>query len=171
MLVMVATSLIEYALDSRWTRGSQTDVLWTSSAPSNHTSPCYLAAATRSPFALWYCCTASHENDATIACVTYLHKYVSKSHGIVTCRRSAKWHAQARMLSRALPVDVVIVIGDHVRELAAIVLQKFMRGAAVRRLAWGLPGLCDADGNLVYFCEPSPIRTTSFLHRPDDSEC
>ena len=110
MLVMVATSLIEYALDSRWTRGSQTDVLWTSSAPSNHTSPCYLAAATRSPFALWYCCTASHENDATIACVTYLHKYVSKSHGIVTCRRSAKWHAQARMLSRALPVDVVIMI-------------------------------------------------------------
>ena len=55
-----------------------------------------------------------------------------------------------RMLSRALPVDVVIMIGDHVRELAAIVLQKFMRGAAVRRLAWGLPGLCDADGNLVY---------------------
>ena len=150
MLVMVATSLIEYALDSRWTRGSQTDVLWTPSAPSNHTSPCYLAAATRSPFALWYCCTDSHENDATIACVTYLHKYVSKSHGIVTCRRSAKWHAQARMLSRALPVDVVIMIGDHVRELAAIVLQKFMRGAAVRRLAWGLPGLCDADGNLVY---------------------
>ena len=39
MLVMVATSLIEYALDSRWTRGSQTDVLWTSSAPSNHASP------------------------------------------------------------------------------------------------------------------------------------
>lgn len=75
------------------------------------------------------------------------------------------------MLSRALPVDVVIMIGDDVRELAAIVLQKFMRGAAVRRLAWGLPGLCDADGNLVYFCEPSPIRTTSFLHRPDDSEC
>ena len=54
------------------------------------------------------------------------------------------------MLSRALPVDVVIMIGDDVRELAAIVLQKFMRGAAVRRLAWGLPGLCDADGNLVY---------------------
>ena len=173
MLVMVATSLIEYALDSRWTRGSQTDVLWTSSAPSNHTSPCYLAAATRSPFALWYCCTDSHENDATIACVTYLHKYVSKSHGIVTCRRSAKWHAQARMLSRALPVDVVIMIGDHVRELAAIVLQKFMRGAAVRRLAWGLPGLCDADGSMEIWCtcEPSPIRTTSFLHRPDDSEC
>lgn len=43
---------------------------------------------------------------------------------------------QSGMLSRALPVDVVIVIGDHVRELAAIVLQKFMRGAAVR-LAWG----------------------------------
>merc|ERR1712167_135586 len=92
-------------------------------------------------------------------------KYVSKSHGIVMCRRSAKWHAQARMLSRALPVDVVIVIGDHVRELAAIVLQKFMRGAAVRRLAWGLPGLCDADGSMEIWCtcEPSPIRTTSFL--------
>ena len=100
------------------------------------------------------CCTDIHENDATIAsciaCVKDLHKYVSKSHGIVTCRRSAaKWHAQARMLSRALPVDVVIIIGDHVRELAAIVLQKFMRGAAVR-LGWGLPGLCDADGNLVH---------------------
>merc|ERR1712226_499237 len=109
MLVMVAASLIERALDSE-----------------------------------------SHKKDATVACMTYLHKYASKSHGMVTCRRrSAKWHAQARMLSRALPMDVVFVIGAHVRELAAIMLQKFMRGAAVR-LAWGLPGLCDEFGNLVY---------------------
>ena len=38
MLVMVATSLIERALGSRWTRGLQTDVLWTSSAPWSNAS-------------------------------------------------------------------------------------------------------------------------------------
>ena len=53
------------------------------------------------------------------------------------------------MLSHALPVDVVRVIGAHVCERAAIMLQKWMRGAAVR-LAWGLPSLCDMDGNIVY---------------------
>ena len=50
------------------------------------------------------------------------------------------------MLSRALPMDVVRVIGGHVREHAAVMLQKWVRGAAVR-FAWGVPGhgpcLCD----------------------------
>ena len=90
----------------------------------------------------------SHVN---VACVTYLYKYISKPHCVISDRLHcpAKWHAQARMLSHALPTDVVRVIGGHVREHAAIMLQKWMRGAAVR-LAWGLPCLCDMDGNLVY---------------------
>ena len=64
-------------------------------------------------------------------------------------RTPSLWHAQAQMLSHVLPIDVVRVIGAHVCERAAILLQKWMRGAAVR-LAWGVPGLCDMDGNLVY---------------------
>ena len=81
--------------------------------------------------------------------ITYLFKYASKSTRSLTSRRSAKWVAQARMLSRALPMDVVRAIGGHICEHAAVMLQKWMCGAAVR-LAWGLPLLCDIDGNLVY---------------------
>ena len=53
------------------------------------------------------------------------------------------------MLSRALPMDIVRIIGGHVCEHAAAMLQKWVRGAAVR-FAWGEPRLCDMDGNLVY---------------------
>ena len=82
-------------------------------------------------------------------------KYASKSIAAspVAANRYAKWHAQARMLCRALPMDVVRAIGGHICEHAAVMLhvQKWMRGAAVR-CAWGLPRLCDMvmDGNLVY---------------------
>ena len=55
----------------------------------------------------------------------------------------------AYMLSRALPMDIVRIIGGHVCEHAAVMLQKWVRGAAVR-FAWGEPRLCDMDGNLVY---------------------
>ena len=93
----------------------------------------------------------SEQTLTTTACVTYVHKYASKPHCVVYARLHcpAKWHAQARMLSRALPMDVVRVIGGHVREHAAVMLQKWVRGAAVR-FAWGEPCLCDMDGNLVY---------------------
>ena len=41
--------------------------------------------------------------------------------------------------------------GVHVREQAAVALQKCARGAAVRVPYWGqLSGLCDGDGNPVY---------------------
>ena len=42
------------------------------------------------------------------------------------------------MLSRALPMHVVRIIGGHVCEHAAVMLQKRVRGAAVR-FAWGVP--------------------------------
>ena len=55
---------------------------------------------------------------------------------------------------RVSPIDVVRVVGAHVREQAAIVPQKCVRGAAACVSYWGqLPGLCDCDGNLVYYLE------------------
>ena len=95
-----------------------------------------------------YCAGREDHMDAV---VTYLFKYASKSIAAspVAANRYAKWHAQARMLCRALPMDVVRAIGGHICEHAAVMLQKWMRGAAVR-CAWGLPRLCDMDGNLVY---------------------
>ena len=55
------------------------------------------------------------------------------------------------MLSRALPIDVVRIIGAHVREQAVVLVQKCVRGAAVRVDHWGkVACLCDMDGNLMY---------------------
>ena len=55
------------------------------------------------------------------------------------------------MLSRALPTDVVRVISEHVHEQAAVLVQKWACGAAVRVDHWGqVACLCDMDGNLVY---------------------
>ena len=42
------------------------------------------------------------------------------------------------------------VVGKHVRDQAATILQKWARGASVR-LDWGMPGLCDSDGELVVY--------------------
>ena len=91
------------------------------------------------------------EQSLTTSAVTYIHKYMSKPHCVVSARLHcpAKWHAQARMLSRALPMDIVRIIGGHICEHAAVMLQKWVRGAAVR-FAWGEPCLCDMDGNPVY---------------------
>ena len=93
------------------------------------------------------------EQSLTTSAVTYIHKYMSKPHCVVSARLHcpAKWHAQARMLSRALPMDIVRISGGHVCEHAAVMLQKWVRGAAVR-FAWGEPclSLCDMDGNPVY---------------------
>ena len=57
-------------------------------------------------------------------------------HGTSTCT----WQAQAQMLSRALPIDVVCVVGVHVHEQAAVTLQNCVRGAAVRVPYWGQLG-------------------------------
>lgn len=46
------------------------------------------------------------------------------------------------------------LIGKHVREEAATVLQKWARGASVRGLGWDMPGLCDSDGELVVYGQP-----------------
>ena len=66
-------------------------------------------------------CAEFPQSEAYIACVKYVHKYISKPDRFVTSRLhcAAKWHEQARMLSHALPVDVVRVIGAHVCERAA----------------------------------------------------
>ena len=83
----------------------------------------------------------------------YVLKYCSKSSPIIfpRCGTPSKWHAQAQMLSRALPTDVVRIIGAHVREQAVVLVQKCVRGAAVRVDHWGqVACLCDMDGNLVY---------------------
>ena len=58
-------------------------------------------------------CAEFPQSEAYIACVKYVHKYISKPDRFVTSRLhcAAKWHEQARMLSHALPVDVVRVIG------------------------------------------------------------
>eukprot|EP00325_Prymnesiales_sp_UTEX-LB-985_P006460 CAMPEP_0174695374 /NCGR_PEP_ID=MMETSP1094-20130205/1758_1 /TAXON_ID=156173 /ORGANISM="Chrysochromulina brevifilum, Strain UTEX LB 985" /LENGTH=101 /DNA_ID=CAMNT_0015891851 /DNA_START=250 /DNA_END=556 /DNA_ORIENTATION=- len=47
-------------------------------------------------------------------------------------------------------IDLVRVVGKHVREQAATILQKWARGSSVR-LAWDMPGLCDGDGELVVY--------------------
>ena len=96
-------------------------------------------------------CEQSHTNDTL---VKYVYKYMSKPQqqhchrvlcsGLHNC--PVMWHAQACMLLRALPLDVVHVICAHVCERAAIALQKWSRGFIVRHA----PGLCDSDGNLVY---------------------
>jgi hypothetical protein len=135
----------------RWSRGLQTDVLVDLERP---VEPCLTPPRALSDVLtcrVVVFCAEFPQSEAYIACVKYVHKYISKPDRFVTSRLhcAAKWHEQARMLSHALPVDVVRVIGAHVCERAAIMLQKWMRGAAVR-LAWGLPCLCDMDGNLVY---------------------
>ena len=84
---------------------------------------------------------------------SYVLKYCSKSSLLIfPCSGTpSKWHAQAQMLSHALPTDVVCVIGEHVREQAAVLVQKWVRGAAVRVGHRGqVACLCDMDGNLVY---------------------
>eukprot|EP00325_Prymnesiales_sp_UTEX-LB-985_P005608 CAMPEP_0174709876 /NCGR_PEP_ID=MMETSP1094-20130205/11684_1 /TAXON_ID=156173 /ORGANISM="Chrysochromulina brevifilum, Strain UTEX LB 985" /LENGTH=123 /DNA_ID=CAMNT_0015908597 /DNA_START=157 /DNA_END=529 /DNA_ORIENTATION=- len=53
-----------------------------------------------------------------------------------------QWRNQACVLAHRLPVDLVRVVGKHVREEAATVLQKWARGASVR-LGWDMPGLCE----------------------------
>jgi hypothetical protein len=47
----------------------------------------------------------------------------------------------------------VRLVGKHVREEAATVMQKWARGASVR-LGWDMPGLCDSDGELVVYGQP-----------------
>ena len=67
--------------------------------------------------------------------VWYAYKYCSKSlsmpsHAVMLfpcCAAPPKWHAQAQILSCALPTDVVRVIGAHVREQAAVLVQKWVR--------------------------------------------
>ena len=94
----------------------------------------------------------------------YVHKYYSKSsqtpsHAmiragmLVPCGStpSTMWHTQAQVLSRVLPIDVVRIIGAFVREQAAVLVQKWVRGAAICVDHWGqVSCLCDMDGNLVY---------------------
>ena len=46
--------------------------------------------------------------------------------------------------------DIVRVVGKHVRDQAATTLLKWARGSSVR-LDWGMPGLCDSDGELVVY--------------------
>ena len=56
----------------------------------------------------------------------------------------------ASCLMNVLPFAFA-TFGVHVREQAAVALQKCARGAAVRVPYWGqLSGLCDGDGNPVY---------------------
>ena len=52
----------------------------------------------------------------------YLLKYYSKPSPttLASTGTVSKWQAQAQMLSRALPIDVVRVVGVHVREQAAV---------------------------------------------------
>ena len=158
-LLTVAASFAERGLGERvrWTRGLQTDVL----GPRAHRAHLeqrphhMLLLVRRADVQRWFSVVVSAEHSeqslTTTACVTYVHKYASKPHCVVYARLHcpAKWHAQARMLSRALPMDVVRVIGGHICEHAAVMLQKRIRGAAVR-FAWGVPCLCDINGNLVY---------------------
>ena len=55
------------------------------------------------------------------------------------------------MLSRALPTNVVLVIGEYACAQAAVLVQKWVRGAVVRVDHWGHGAcLCDMDWNLVY---------------------
>ena len=45
----------------------------------------------------------------------------------------------------------LVNISEHVREQAAVLVQKWVRGAAVRVDHWGqVACLCDMDENLVY---------------------
>ena len=65
---------------------------------------------------------------------SYVLKYCSKSSLLKIlprCGTPSKWHTQALMLSRALPTDVVLVIGEYVREQAAVLVQKWVRDAVV----------------------------------------
>lgn len=84
------------------------------------------------------------------------NSYKPASHVVLTrdalrvTTANCQWHHQARLLAHRLPVDVVRVIGKHVRDRAATVVQKWARGASVR-LDWGMPGLCDSDGELVVY--------------------
>ena len=142
----------------RWTRGLQTDVLGPTSSDLEHTErtsnndliTCHFWSDVLT-CSVVVCAERREQSPTTSTCVTYIYKYMSKPHCVVSVRPHcpAKWHAQARMLSRALPMDVVRVIGGHICEHAAVMLQKWIRGAAVR-FAWGVPCLCDIDGNLVY---------------------
>ena len=171
---MVATSLIERALDAvvpwfadRCPRGLE-----------RHVEPCLTPPRALSDVLtcrVVVFCAEFPQSEAYIACVKYVHKYISKPDRFVTSRLhcAAKWHEQARMLSHALPVDVVRVIGAHVCERAAIMLQKWMRGASVR-LAWVavddgfIQSLCSAcippnlraDGGSLLF---SQLLPRSFL--------
>lgn len=55
------------------------------------------------------------------------------------------------------------LVGKHVREEAATVLQKWARGASVR-LGWDMPGLCDSDGELVVYGQPGGRLSFPILH-------
>ena len=84
------------------------------------------------------------EQSLTTSAVTYIHKYMSKPHCVVSVRPHcpAKWHAQARMLSCALPMDVVRVIGGHICEHAAVMLQKRIRRAVLQSASHGVCHAC-----------------------------
>ena len=119
--------------------------------PDQSPCPCRLVVADRARFSIVsHMCT---EEEIRKTVDAYLLKYYGKPSPttLASTGTVSKWQAQAQMLSRALPIDVVRVVGVHVREQAAAPLQKCVRGAAVRVPYWGqLPGLCDCDGNLVY---------------------
>ena len=152
-LLTVATSFAERGLGEvdPWFADRCPRTSSTERTSNNALTTCYFWSDVLTCSVLVLSAERSGQSLTTTACVTYIHKYMNKPHCVVSAHLHcpAKWHAQARMLSRALPMDVVRVIGGHVREHAAVMLQKWVHGAAVR-FAWRVPCLCDMDGNLVY---------------------
>ena len=77
------------------------------------------------------CAERREQSPTTSTCVTYIYKYISKPHCVVSVRPHcpAKWHAQARMLSRALPMDVAYVSSEVI--FASMLLSCCKSGSAV----------------------------------------
>ena len=94
----------------RWTRGLQTDVLGprdlehTERTSNNALTTCHFWSDVLT-CSVVVCAERREQSPTTSTCVTYVYKYMSKPHCVVSiCPHCpAKWHAQARMLSRALP--------------------------------------------------------------------
>ena len=137
-LLTVATSFAERDLGEvdPWFADRCPQTSSTERTSNNALNTCYIWSDVLT-FSFVLSAECSEQSLTTTACVTYVHKYASKPHCVVYARLHcpAKWHAQAHMLPRALPMDVVRVIGGHVCDHAAVMLQKWVRGAAVR-FAW-----------------------------------
>ena len=96
-------------------------------------------------------CEQTHANDTL---VKYVYKYMSKPQqqhrvlcsGLHNC--PVMWHAQACMLLRVLPLDVVRVICAHVCERAAITLCK----SGAEELSSVMRQACAIRTEILYTC-------------------